>query len=431
MSDGSRIVASRSGPLAGDIVVPGAKNSVLKLMAATVLAGGTYDIFNVPRITDVTTMADLLRAIGLTVEFRDEPDPAPGRSGWRLRIVNPGVVSTEVPLMLADRIRASVNLVGPLLARFGEVRIAPPGGDDFGGRPIDMHLTALEAMGAVFDVRGGVIEGRAERLSGAEVEFGFPSVGATENSVMAAVVGDGETVIRNAAREPEIVDLCDMLRSMGARIEGDGTAVLRVAGVGRNGLSPCAHAVVADRVQAATYMSAVAICGGEVDVHGAIPGHMEMLLTRFAEMGLEIVPRPDGVRVAFSGRLRSIDVATLPYPGVATDYKPLLVAMLAVAGGTGIVTENLYPGRFRYVEELRKLGADIAVDGHHAVVTGRDHLTGAEVRAPDIRAGAALVVAGLGAIGMTEISDIGHIERGYDDLVGRLASIGGAVTVID
>jgi len=431
MSGGPRIVASRSGPLAGTIDVPGAKNSVLKLMAATILADGTYELRNVPRITDVTTMADLLRAIGLDVRCRDEPDPRPGRTGRRIGIVNDGNLRTEVPAALADRIRASVNLVGPLLARFGEVSIAPPGGDDFGGRPIDMHLTALEAMGARFDVNNGTIAGRSGRLAGACVEFGFPSVGATENTLMAAVAASGVTVIRNAAREPEIVDLCEMLRSMGASIEGEGTSVLRVSGSGPGGLSACSHDTVADRVQAATYMAAVAVCGGQVEVRGAVPSHMEMLLTRFAEMGVEIVPLEGGIRVGFDGRVRSIDVATLPYPGVATDYKPLLVAMLAVAGGTGIVTENLYPGRFRYVDELRKLGADITVDGHHAVVRGRERLVGAQVSAPDIRAGAALVVAGLAATGMTEIDSIDHILRGYDDLPGRLAAIGGAVTVLD
>jgi len=248
---------------------------------------------------------------------------------------------------------------------------------------------------------------------------------------MAAVLARGTTVIHNAAREPEIGDLCAMLTKMGARIEGTGTSTLEIHGVEASSLTAVTHEVVSDRVQAATYMAAVAVCGGEIEVVRAVPAHMENLLSRYADMGMEVVPTEDGVRVACARRLHSVDVATLPYPGVATDYKPLVVAMLALADGTGVVTENLYPGRFRYVEELRKLGADITVDGHHAVVKGRDLLVGATVTAPDIRAGAALVVAGLAATGITEIGDVHHIDRGYDDLVGRLARLGGAVSRID
>ena len=419
------IVAAHSGPLSGEVTVPGAKNSVLKLMAAALLADGRYLITNAPVIDDVVIMAELLGALGLRIERR--PAPA-GEVGQHLVIDNSGAITPVAPFELADRIRASVNVVGPLLSRFGEIDIALPGGDDFGGRPIDMHLRGLEAMGAVFDVTSEGIKGRCARLQGADIEFDFPSVGATENIVMAAVLANGTTTVRNAAREPEIVDLCEMLRKMGARIDGAGTSTIVVSGVEARSLQAVTHEVVTDRVQSATYIAAVGMCGGTVRVGRAVAEHMGMMLSRFADMGLTFDIDTEGITATAPGRLHSIDVATLPYPGVATDYKPLIVAMLSIADGVGIVTENLYPGRFRYVEELRKLGADITIDGHHAVVRGVEHLHGATVVAPDIRAGAALVVAGLAAPGITEIGDVLHIDRGYDDIVGRLASLGASIS---
>jgi UDP-N-acetylglucosamine 1-carboxyvinyltransferase len=430
MSEGSNtvgdvIVASHSGALAGEVTVPGAKNSVLKLMAATLLTDGRYLLTNAPVIVDVDIMADLLTAVGLRITFH--PAPA-GEVGQHIEIVNSGAITPVAPFELADRIRASVNLVGPLLGRCGEIDIALPGGDDFGGRPIDMHLRGLEAMGATFDVTADGIIGRASRLQGADIDFDFPSVGATENILMAAVVASGVTTIRNAAREPEIVDLCNMLRKMGCRIEGIGTSTLVVTGVEHATLQAVTHEVVTDRVQAATYIAAVAMCGGTVHVGRAVAEHMGMMLSRFTDMGIAFDISSDGITATAPSRLTAINVATLPYPGVATDYKPLIVAMLSVAQGVGIVTENLYPGRFRYVEELSKLGADITIDGHHASVRGVDQLIGATVVAPDIRAGAALVVAGLAASGSTEIGDVFHIDRGYDDIVGRLASIGASIT---
>jgi UDP-N-acetylglucosamine 1-carboxyvinyltransferase len=307
------------------------------------------------------------------------------------------------------------------------VRLSLPGGDDFGARPIDMHLRGLEAMGATFEITHGYVDAHADRLHGADVTFEFPSVGATENILTAAVHAKGTTVIDNAAREPEIADLCSMLVSMGADIEGVGSATLVVHGVEPGSLHATDHRTVADRIQAATYVAAVAVTGGELFLYGARPEHMENLIRRFVDMGLDIVDQHDGLTVRAHQRLRSIDVATLPYPGIATDYKPLIVTMLSVAEGVGIVTENLYPGRFRYVEELQRLGADIRTDGHHAVVRGRPSLSGAPVRAPDIRAGAALVVAGLVADGSTVISGVHHIDRGYDDLVGRLAAVGASI----
>lgn len=416
---GSTIVIERTGPLTGEVLVPGAKNSVLKLMAATVLADGVSTITNVPAIADVATMSELLAAIGV----RTVPGTEPGS----IRLDNQGDPCAEVPADLARRIRASVNLLGPLLTRCGRVRLALPGGDDFGSRPIDMHLAGLAAMGAEYEVGRGWVEVRAERLHGADITFEFPSVGATENVVMAAVHAHGTTVVDNAAREPEIADLCRMLVAMGADIEGIGTATLVVRGVERGSLVPTEHRTVPDRVQAATYLAAVGVAGGEIVLRDARAEHMEMLLKRFRAMGLQIAEVTGGLAAAMHGRLRATDVQTLPYPGVATDYKPLVVTMLTVADGESVVTENLYPGRFRYVDELVRLGADIRIVGHHAAVRGREHLVGAPVTAHDIRAGAALVVAGLAAEGTTVIGGVEHIDRGYDDLVGRLSSLGASI----
>ena len=409
------IVVRRAGPLHGRVEVPGAKNSVLKLMAATLLADGVHTLSNVPDIVDVGIMADLLAAIGVSS----------ARTGTNeLTLVNSGDITPVAPYELVERIRASINVLGPLLGRFGHVRLSLPGGDDFGSRPIDMHLAGLEAMGAEFTIAHGYVEAWADRLHGADITFEFPSVGATENILTAAVHAKGTTTIDNAAREPEISDLCQMLVSMGAHIEGIGSSTLVVHGVEPGELRATEHRTVTDRIQAATYLASVAVAGGELHLVGAAAKHMDMVLRRCRDMGLDIVEQHDGLTVRSDGRLRSIDVATLPYPGIATDYKPLIVTMLSVADGVGIVTENLYPGRFRYVEELQRLGADIRTDGHHAVVRGREILSGAHVRAPDIRAGAALVVAGLAASGETVISGIHHIDRGYDDLVGRLAAVG-------
>jgi UDP-N-acetylglucosamine 1-carboxyvinyltransferase len=417
-----RIVVHRSGPLHGEIVVPGAKNSVLKLMAITLLAEGEYTLTNVPAIADVTIMSDLLTAIGVTSTSR-----RPGE----LTLVNTGTIHPVAPYELVERIRASINVLGPLLGRYGRVRLSLPGGDDFGSRPIDMHLRGLAAMGAGFEIKHGYVEAWADRLHGTDITLEFPSVGATENILTAAVHAKGTTVIDNAAREPEIADLCAMLTGMGAEIEGVGSATLTVHGVEPGSLRPVDHEVVADRIQAATYLAATAIVGGEVVLRGARYEHMETLLRRFREMGLTVTDIGGSLAVwspVGTSKLTSIDVATLPYPGIATDYKPLITTMLCVADGVGIVTENLYPGRFRYVEELQRLGADIRTDGHHAVVRGVPHLSGAPVRAPDIRAGAALVVAGLAADGETTITGVHHVDRGYDDLVGRLASLGADIT---
>ena len=407
-----RILVRPNGPLTGEVTISGAKNSALLLMAATLLAPGEHVLTNVPRITDVATMTELLGAIGVESE----------RDATTVVLRSPASLLPEAPYELVARMRASIGVLGPLLARCGEARVAVPGGDDFGSRPIDMHLSGLEALGAKFELEHGYVRGWADGLRGAPVTLEFPSVGATENILMAAVLAKGSTVIENAAREPEISDLADLLNAMGAHIEGAGTSTIEVEGV--ETLHATKHETIPDRVEAATYLAAVAVTGGEVLLRNARADDMEMYLRKLADMGMTVTPTLEGVWSRGPERLRSVDVSTLPYPGVATDYKPLFTVMLAVADGVGIVTENLFAGRFRYVDELIRMGADVRTDAHHAVVRGRTRLSGAPVRAPDIRAGAALVVAGLVAEGETEVSGVEHIDRGYEDFVGKLAALG-------
>ena len=385
------------------------------------LAPGRFTLRNVPRIAAVALMAELLDGMGAPVTHGSS-DLAPDV----LTIDVPEVMVPEAPYDLVERMRASIVVLGPLLARFGEARVSVPGGDDFGHRPIDMHLRALEQLGATFTTSHGYIEGRAERLVGARVILEYPSVGATENLLMAAVRAKGTTVIDNAAREPEIADLAAFLNAMGAEVHGAGGSTITVEGVER--LHPVTHTVVPDRIEAATYLAAVGMAGGAIQLHGARADHMEMLLEKLGDMGLRVDDGGDVLWATAPDRLRSVDVSTLPYPGVATDYKPLLVALLSVADGVGILTENVFAGRFRYIPELVRMGADIRVEGHHAVVRGVEALSGAPVRAPDIRAGAALVVAGLAADGETVVADAHHVERGYQDLVGNLARLGADIS---
>jgi UDP-N-acetylglucosamine 1-carboxyvinyltransferase len=409
----SALVVRPAGPLAGTVTVSGAKNSVLKLLAATVLAPGRHRLHNVPDIADVTWMAELLAAMGLTTER-----PAPGE----LVIDTPETVLPEAPYELVEKMRASIVVLGPLVARHGRARVSMPGGDDFGSRPIDLHLRALEALGATIRLEHGFVEARADRLRGAPIALDFPSVGATENALMAAVLAEGVTTIENAAREPEIVDLASFLNRMGAVIRGAGSSLIEIEGV--PDLHPVEHTLIPDRIEAATYLAAVGIAGGEITIAGARPDHMDLLVHKLGQMGMRISPSNEGLWAMAPRRLSSVDVSTLPYPGIATDYKPLLVAMLAVADGVAIVTENIFAGRFRYVDELVRMGADVRTDGHHAIVRGRDQLSGAPVRAHDIRAGAAVVLAALRARGETVISDAHHLDRGYERFVDKLRGIG-------
>jgi UDP-N-acetylglucosamine 1-carboxyvinyltransferase len=421
-----RFVVTPNGPLSGTVRAGGAKNSILKLMAACLLAEGTHVLTNVPQITDVDIMGELLGAMGVDVRRGQTPD--------ELLVTTPADVVPEAPYELVEKMRASVVVLGPLLARCGRARVSLPGGDDFGPRPIDMHLHALESLGASFASDHGYLDGRvdssvagAPRLVGNRVVLEYPSHTGTDNVLMASVLAKGTTVIENAAREPEVSDLAGFLNAMGARITGAGTSRIEVEGV--DVLSPATHAVIPDRLVAATFLVAAGLCGGEVVVEDGRPDHMDMLIRKLSATGIEITQEPEGLRACrdLDRPLASVDVATLPYPGFATDYKPLLVTLLTVTSGVGIVTENLFFGRFRYVEELRRMGADIRTEGHHAVVRGVGRLSAAPVRAFDVRAGAALVLAGLVAEGETVITDAHHVDRGYEDLDGKLRSLGAHV----
>jgi len=425
-----RFVVRPGGPLHGTVRAGGAKNSALKLMAGCLLAPGRHVLAGVPRIVDVEIMSEVLGAIGAEVT-RDADDSGGGPGD--LVVDTPATLIPAAPYELVEKMRASVVVLGPLLARSGRASVSLPGGDDFGNRPIDIHLHGLSTLGAAFQTVHGNIEGRVPggagaRLVGQRVVFEYPSHTATDNVLMAAVLAKGTTVIENAAREPEVSDLADFLTHMGARIRGAGTSHIEVDGVEELHPSPIAHRVIPDRVVAATLLAAVGVAGGEILVEDGRPDHMDMLLRKMGEIGVEVSQAPEGMRATSSGRLHSTDVATLPYPGVATDYKPFLVTMLSVADGVGIVTENLFSGGFRYVDELRRMGADIRTEGHHAVVRGVRRLSGAPVRAPDLRAGAALVLAGMTAEGETVVSDAQHIDRGYEDLASTLSSLGADVT---
>jgi UDP-N-acetylglucosamine 1-carboxyvinyltransferase len=403
-------------PLVGTVKVRGAKNAVLKEMVSALLAPGRHHLRNVPAIADVDLMAQVLGHTGCRVEKGDH----------ELWTIVPDSLNAEAPIELVRQMRASIVVLGPLLARCGEARVALPGGDDLGSRPIEWHLEGLEQMGARFELVHGELVGRVDgRLKGAEIELPFPSVGATENILFAAVLAEGPTVIVNAAREPEIEDLVNQLSAMGAQIEGGGTSLMTIQGVER--LSPVAHSAVSDRLEAGTFGVAAAISGGDVTVTGCQPAHLRMELTKLAASGCEIEQGEGWLRVAGQERPSPVDFVTLPYPGFHTDMHPQMAALLSVASGTSIITENLYDARFRYVGELARMGADITIEGQHAVIRGVEALSGCPVLAPDIRAGAALVLAGLRAEGTTEVGDAGHIDRGYEDLVGRLAALGAAI----
>lgn len=417
-----RFVVHPSGPLHGKVRAGGAKNSVLKLMAACMLAEGRHLLSNVPEIADVDIMAEVLGALGVVVTRRND----------ELVIDTPAVLVPQAPYEVADRLRASVVVLGPLLARAGEASIPLPGGDDFGSRPIDIHLHGLSLLGAHFATVHGNVQGHVPgsplgRLVGNRVVFEYPSHTATDNLMMAAALAKGTTVIENAAREPEVTDLATLLSAMGARIKGAGTSHVEIEGVDELHPAPHPHRAIPDRVVSATFLAAAALAGGDVVIEDARADHMDMLIRKMVDMGVNITQTPEGLRAESSSRLHSVDVSTLPYPGVATDYKPFIVTMLSVADGVGIVSENLFSGRFRYVDELRRMGADIRTEGHHAVVRGVSRLSGAPVRASDLRAGAALVLAGLVAEGETVVSSASHVDRGYEDLAGKLRRLGAVI----
>jgi UDP-N-acetylglucosamine 1-carboxyvinyltransferase len=401
--------------LAGDVTITGAKNSVLKVMAAALLAEGTTTLASVPDIIDVPIMSEVLRGLGADVTGH-----AP-----RIEISVPETIGHEADYEHVRRIRGSICVLGPLLARTGRARVALPGGDAIGSRALDLHVQGLERLGATFDNAHGYLIAEAPQLAGAQIWLDFPSVGATENIMMAAVLAKGTTVIDNAAREPEIVDLCEMLVAMGASISGIGTSTLEIEGVDR--LRPAHHDVVPDRIVAGTYAFAAAMTQGDVSVHGARAEHLEIALDKLVQAGAIVTQLEDGFRVRSDSRPKAVDVVTLPYPGFPTDLQPMAIALNAVADGVAFVTENIFEGRFMFIDELVRLGADVRTDGHHAIVRGRERLSGAPVRATDIRAGAGLVLAGLVAEGVTTVADAHHVDRGYQEFVEALQSLGAQI----
>ncbi len=405
--------------LVGEVRVTGAKNSVLKLMAAALLAEGATTLREVPDILDVTYMAELLRRLGCVVE-RDV-------DARTLTIDVPEMPSHQADYDLVRKLRASINVLGPLLARCGEAHVALPGGDNIGSRGLDMHIDGLERLGAsVRSEHGFLIATRTGRLHGAHVWLDFPSVGATENLLMAAVLAEGTTVIDNAAREPEIVDICTMLQSMGAQLGGVGSSTLTIEGV--DSLSPTDHTTVPDRLVAGTWAVGVVMAGGEITIRNANAAHLAIVLDKLTDAGAHVDVTSDGFRVVGESRPRSVDVVTLPYPGFPTDLQPHFIAMNSIASGTAMVTENLFEARFRFVNEMVRLGADVRTDGHHALIRGRESLSGAPVEAADIRAGAGLVLAGLVASGTTTIYEPHHIDRGYEGFLPDLVRLGADVT---
>jgi UDP-N-acetylglucosamine 1-carboxyvinyltransferase len=416
-----RFVVTGGARLSGEVRVGGAKNSALKLMAASLLAPGETTISSVPAILDVDIMGEVLRRLGVVVRH-DAVDGV-------VTLDVPELAGTEADYDLVRRMRASICVLGPLVARRGEAKVALPGGDAIGSRGLDMHISGLQKLGATVESEHGFLLAKAGRLVGASIWLDFPSVGATENLLMAAVLAKGSTVIDNAAREPEIVDLCQMLTSMGAKIDGAGTSTLVIEGVEE--LRPTQHATVPDRIVAGTFAIAAVMTQGDVTIRNGRPGHLEIALDKLVTAGGQVEELATGFRVSCDVRPRSVDVVTLPYPGFPTDLQPAMIALTSVSDGTAMITENVFDGRFMFCDEMARLGADIRTDGHHCVVRGRPQLSAAPVRATDIRAGAGLVLAGLVADGVTDVADVFHIDRGYAGFVDDLTALGADVRRVE
>ena len=404
-------------PISGEVTVEGAKNSALKLMAATIMAPGVTTLYNVPNISDVHVMGKVLKRLGATIEVTD---------AHTLVIDTTDVDKWETPYELVAKMRASTAVLGPLLARFGKAVVAMPGGCNIGARKIDLHILGLEALGVEFEVSHGNIHASAPNgIVGNSVTLEFASVGATENLMMASVHAKGTTVIDNAAREPEIVDLANMLNEMGAKIRGAGSPLVEIEGVGE--LHPVEHRVVGDRIEAGTFLVAGAMAGGPVRVRGFNPDHLGLVLKKFEQMGVGIRREEDGCTAWREGRPKAVDIQTLPYPGYPTDMQAQAMALLSLSEGQCIVTENVFENRFMFAGEIARMGADIRIEGHHAIVRGVERLSGAQVKSPELRGGASLVLAGLAAEGETVVSNIFHIERGYEGFCAKLQSLGANV----
>ncbi|MFZ5968902.1 MAG: UDP-N-acetylglucosamine 1-carboxyvinyltransferase [Bacillota bacterium] len=412
----AKIIVEKSAPLKGTVKVSGAKNSVLPIIAASLLAQEGCVLEEIPNLRDVEVICELLSCIGATVQNNND---------GILEIKTPFISNYEAPYELVRKMRASFLVMGPLLARKGKARIALPGGCAIGTRPIDLHLKGFHALGAQIEVGHGFVEARAEKLTGNKIYLDFPSVGATENIMMAASLAEGTTVIENAAEEPEIVDLANFLNGLGAKIKGAGTDTIKIQGVKE--LVGTRHAVIPDRIEAGTFMVAAAITGGDVTVKNALPNHVRPMIAKLRECGIDIEEYDDSVRVIGSQGVISTDIKTLPYPGFPTDMQAQFMALLSIAKGTSVIIETVFENRFMHVSELKRMGANIKIEGRSAVVQGVDSLQGAQVKATDLRAGAALILAGMMADGQTEISDIYHVDRGYVDVEAKLKGLGAKI----
>ena len=418
----TKYIVQGGQPLFGEVHISGAKNAAVAIIPAALLVDGVCRIENIPQISDVTALLKILEQLGAKVRFLNRSD---------VEIDCRRIATTQVSQELAHKIRASYYLIGALLGRFGEAEVSMPGGCNFGGvRPIDQHVKGFVAMGA--EVReGDFICARADggRMKGANVYLDVVSVGATMNIMMAAALAEGTTVIENAAKEPHIVDLANFLNSMGADIKGAGTDTIRIYGVDK--LHGGSYAIIPDQIEAGTYMAAVAACGGQVLVRGIIPKHMDCITAKLQEMGVQVEEQDDTLLVRHAGKLRRTNVKTLPYPGFPTDMQPQITVALCLAEGTSMVTEGVWDNRYRYVGELTRMGAQIRVEGRSAVVEGVDHLNAASVQAYDLRAGAAMVIAALAADGVSEVTNVHYIERGYEDIIGKLRGIGARIESVE
>jgi len=410
-----QFIVSGGARLEGTVKVDGAKNSVLKLMAASLLAEGTTTLTNCPEILDVPLMKKVLEGLGCEVAIE----------GSEVRITTPAQPQSNADFDAVRQFRASVCVLGPLTSRCGHAKVALPGGDAIGSRPLDMHQTGLEKLGATTRIEHGAVVAEATHLRGANIRLDFPSVGATENILTAAVLAEGETVLHNAAREPEIVDLCTMLKSMGADIEGEGSSVVTIRGVDK--LQPTQHEVIGDRIVAGTWAYAAAMTQGDITVGGISPRHLHLPLEKLKSAGAELETYENGFRVRMDQRPQAVDYQTLPFPGFPTDLQPMAIGISAIADGTTVITENVFESRFRFVDEMLRLGADAQVDGHHVVVRGKERLSSTHVWSSDIRAGAGLVLSALCADETTTVHDVFHIDRGYPNFVENLQRLGATI----
>jgi UDP-N-acetylglucosamine 1-carboxyvinyltransferase len=409
-----RIVITGGTALKGEVRISGAKNAALPILASTIL-GGDCLISNLPHVADVVTMGKLLKMLGIAISHE----------GRQTMVRAASVNSTQAPYDLVRTMRASVLVLGPLVARYGEAVVSLPGGCAIGSRPVDLHLSGLAKLGAEIEIEHGYIRAKASRLRGARVYFDAPTVTGTENILMAACLADGTTVIENAAKEPEICDLAEFLRKRGARISGDGSDIVTVEGV--TALHGADHEVIPDRIEAGTYLIAGAITGGDVQVARCRPAHLEALLVKLRESGAEVMEGKEDIRLRAKSRLKGINIRTCPHPGFPTDMQAQFVALMAVAEGTSVITETVFESRFMHVEELRRMGADIRVEGNRAMVSGKQRLAGAPVMASDLRASAGLILAGLAAEGTTEVARVYHLDRGYERIEEKLCGIGATV----